>query len=52
MGMNRIQFQSGLSLEQFQENFGTEEKCEKALEDLGGRKAFGALDAANQTTEL
>jgi transposase-like protein len=40
MGMNRIQFQPGLSLEQFQENFGTEEKCEKALEDARWPEGF------------
>ncbi len=30
--MNRIQFQPGLSLPQFMELYGTEEKCEAALE--------------------
>jgi hypothetical protein len=32
MAMNRIQFQSGLSLPQFMELHGTEAKCEAALE--------------------
>jgi transposase-like protein len=32
MAMNRIQFQSGLSLPKFMELYGTEEKCEAALE--------------------
>ena len=50
--MNRIQFQPGLSLEQFQENFGTEENARRLLRMLGGRKAFGAPDAPNPTTEL
>ena len=32
MAMNRIQFQAGLSLTQFLEQYGTEERCEQALE--------------------
>ena len=32
MAMNRIQFQQGLSLPQFIELYGTEEKCESSLE--------------------
>ncbi|MCX5955667.1 MAG: transposase, partial [Cyanobacteria bacterium] len=32
MAMNRIQFQAGLSLPRFIELYGTEEKCEAALE--------------------
>ncbi len=32
MAMNRIQFQPGLSLPKFIELYGTEEKCEAALE--------------------
>jgi transposase-like protein len=32
MAMNRIQFQPGLSLPQFMELYGTEEKCEAALD--------------------
>jgi hypothetical protein len=32
MAMNRIQFQPGLSLPQFMEFYGTEKKCEAALE--------------------
>ena len=32
MAMNRIQFQPGLSLPQFMELYGTEEKCQAALE--------------------
>ena len=32
MAMNRIQFQPGLSLTQFLEQYGTEERCEQALE--------------------
>jgi hypothetical protein len=32
MVMNRIQFQQGLSLPQFMELYGTEEKCGVALE--------------------
>jgi len=32
MVMNRVQFQSGLSLPHFMELYGTEEKCEAALE--------------------
>jgi hypothetical protein len=32
MAMNRIQFQAGLSLPRFIELYGSEEKCEAALE--------------------
>jgi hypothetical protein len=32
MGINRIQFQPRLSLKQFHEHFGTDEKRDKALE--------------------
>ena len=32
MPQNRIQFQPGMSLSEFMERFGTEEKCEAALE--------------------
>jgi hypothetical protein len=32
MAMNRIQFQAGLTLPRFIELYGTEEKCEAALE--------------------
>ena len=32
MAMNRVQFQSGLSLPHFLELYGTERKCETALE--------------------
>lgn len=38
--MNRIQFQPGLSLEKFLEIFGTEEKCEKALQDARWPEGF------------
>ncbi|CAK6698915.1 hypothetical protein ICNINCKA_02535 [Synechococcus sp. CBW1107] len=39
MAMNRIQFQSGLSLPQFMELYGTEEKCEAAFgEDALARR--------------
>ena len=40
MGMNRIQFQPGLSLEQLLESFGTEEKCEEALERVRWPEGF------------
>ena len=40
MGMNRIQFQPGLSLEQFLESFGTEERCEEALEQVRWPEGF------------
>ena len=46
MAMNRIQFQAGLSLTQFLEQYGTEERCEQALETIGlkGQKGdFSAL---------
>ncbi len=49
MAMNRIQFQPGLSLTQFLEQYGTEERCEQALEQgrwpegyLGGLLIHGA----------
>ncbi|EAY57134.1 MAG: probable transposase [Leptospirillum rubarum] len=32
MSMNRIQFQKGLSLPEFQSLYGTEEQCEAVLE--------------------
>jgi hypothetical protein len=32
MAMNRIQFQLGLSLAEFLEQYGTEERCEQALD--------------------
>jgi hypothetical protein len=32
MAMNRIQFQAGLSLPSFLEQYGTEAQCEAALE--------------------
>lgn len=32
MAINAIQFQKGLSLEQFMKDYGTEEQCEKAME--------------------
>ena len=32
MTMNRIQFQLGLSLAEFLEQYGTEERCEQALD--------------------
>lgn len=31
MGINRIQFQKGLSMAEFMENYGTEEKCHASL---------------------
>jgi transposase-like protein len=40
MPMNRIQFQSGLSLAQFMEQFGTEEQCYAALEQARWPNGF------------
>lgn len=40
MVMNRIQFQKGLSLPEFVERYGTEAKCEKALELARWPKGF------------
>ena len=34
MAMNRVQFQKGLSIKEFQENYGTVEKCEEWLENF------------------
>ena len=31
MGINRVQFQKGLSMAEFMERYGTEEKCHAAL---------------------
>jgi len=31
MGINRVQFQKGLSIAEFMERYGTEEKCHAAL---------------------
>jgi predicted RNA-binding Zn-ribbon protein involved in translation (DUF1610 family) len=38
--MNRIQFQSGMSLSQFLELYGTEEQCEAALEQSRWANGF------------
>ena len=40
MVMNRIQFQPDLSLLQFMELYGTNEKCEVALEQAGWPDGF------------
>lgn len=40
MAMNRIQFQSGLSMPEFLKDYGTEEQCEQALEVLRWPEGF------------
>ena len=40
MPANRIQFQPGMSLPQFIELYGTEEKCEAALEQVRWPEGF------------
>ena len=40
MGMNRVQFQPGLSLPEFYRQFGTEEQCAEALERARWPKMF------------
>ena len=40
MAINRIQFQSGLSLPEFMELYGTEEICEAALEKTRSPDGF------------
>ena len=40
MSANRIQFQSGMSLPQLMELYGTEEKCEAALEQARWPEGF------------
>jgi hypothetical protein len=40
MAANRIQFQPGMSLPQFMELYGTEEKCEAALEQARWPEGF------------
>ena len=40
MPANRIQFQPGMSLPQFMELYGTEEKCEAALEQARWPEGF------------
>jgi hypothetical protein len=52
MGVNRIQFQPGLSLEQFLEYFGTEENVRRPLSKSGDHRAFSAPNADMATTEL
>ncbi|MEX3582289.1 MAG: hypothetical protein VB137_06065 [Burkholderia sp.] len=48
--MNRIQFQAGLSMKEFQEQYGNEAQCEAAL--VGSRWPDGwcALDAKARAT--
>ena len=40
MAMNRIQFQTGLSLPSFLEQYGTEAQCEAALESVRWHQGF------------
>ena len=40
MPMNRIHFQPGLSLLEFQRQYGTEDQCRQALEHAPGHKGF------------
>ena len=45
MPMNRIQFQPGLSMPEFFEQYGSESRCEAAFERLAGQRAFAVLAA-------
>ena len=46
--MNRIQFQSGMSLSQVHELYGTEEQCEAALEQTRWPDGFRFPRCGNQ----
>ncbi len=48
MPMNRIQFQPGLSMPEFFEQYGSESRCEAALERLAGQRAFAVLAAVRR----
>ena len=45
-----IQFQNGLTLRELQQFFGTEEKCEAALEDAPCLMGFDVLAAMDMST--
>jgi len=47
MAKNRIQFQLGLSLTQFLEQYGTEERCEQALEQARWPNGFRCENCAS-----
>ena len=49
MSANRIQFQPGMSLPQFMELYGTEEKCEAALEQARWPGGLYVLDAERKS---
>ena len=50
MAMNRIQFQPGLSLTDFLEQYGTEERCEQALSRPAGQRVTAVSTAPVRTT--
>ena len=49
MAMNRIQFQAGLSLTQFLEQYGTEGRCEQALEQARWPEGYRCEHCASTT---
>ena len=51
MGMNRVQFQPGLSLPEFYRPFGTEEQCAEALEQARWSEGFRCPHCALPSTE-
>jgi len=48
MRINRIQFQPGMSLTQFLEDYGTEEQCEDALEQSRWPQGFVCPECRTQ----
>ena len=49
MSANRIQFQPGMSVPQFMELYGTEEKCEAALEQTRWPEGLSVFDAERES---
>jgi hypothetical protein len=49
MKMNRIQFQAGMSLNQFLADYGTESQCEAILEILAGLVRFSVPQLQSTT---
>ena len=52
MPINKIQFQPGLSLPEFFDQFGAESQCEQALERAGTKAGNKGAEAAMSAIEM